>query len=87
MQLKPKLVLLGLLPMLASCGTDGGQSIQSTPVPLTPSTKTGQISVIDPLCSQLRIVLLSKLDTDGTKGQVEANNAVWRAVCPTGDVK
>ena len=49
-----------------------------TPLPTPAPTPT---SAIDPLCPQIRIVALSRLDTTGTKTQVEANNAVLGAVC------
>lgn len=35
----------------------------------------------DPLCAQVRIVALSHADTEDTKRQVIANNAVITAVC------
>jgi hypothetical protein len=62
--------------MLASCAsaTQGAGKAILTPTP----TATG---AIDPLCSQFRIVALSHADTEDTKAQVIANNAVYAAVC------
>lgn len=83
-----KLLLLAPLPMLASCMTTRAQPTGSTRtlVPLstpapTPTSATKVAPAIDPLCSQVRTVELSRLDTTGTKEQVEANNAVLAKVC------
>ena len=76
------LVPLALLPMLASCGTIGAPAVQLTPPAPTHSTpiQTGT-TAIDPLCLSLRVVDLSRFDTDGTKEQVIANNAVLAKIC------
>lgn len=64
---------LGLPLMLASCASPPSHPA-STPIPMA----TG---VTDPLCASLSIVALSHADTDLTKRQVIANNAVLSKVC------
>lgn len=50
-------------------------------MPQSTQTQMGT-SVTNPLiCSEINIVQLSKLDTDGTKEQVEANNSVLEKLC------
>ena len=80
MKLSPMALLLAL--MLTACGGSQDRSIALTPIPAPPSTgaNTGT-SAIDPLCSQIRIVELSRFDTTGTKEQVIGNNAVIDKVC------
>jgi hypothetical protein len=45
----------------------------------TPTT-----SAIDPLCSTVRVVKLSRADSVGTIAATIANNAAIRAACPPG---
>lgn len=84
MKFSPKALKLAPMLMLASCGTTTGLAIASTPIRTPPSTAAPTpTSAIDPLCASVRIVGLSRLDTTGTKQQVEANNAVLTKVCGT----
>lgn len=80
--MKLSLTLLLLALTLTGCGGSQGRSIALSPIPAPPSTgaNTGT-SAIDPLCSQIRIVELSRFDTTGTKEQVIGNNAVIDKVC------
>lgn len=49
---------------------------------MRPSTETPtDITGTDPLCGHVWIVELSRFDTDETKAQVIANNAVIEDVC------
>lgn len=85
------LLPLALTPMLGSCGATTGPRTASTPIPPllstpapTPTSATeaqGAATARDPLCSAVRIVQLSRVDTTGTKEQVEANNAVLTRIC------
>lgn len=76
--------LLPLAPMLmlTNCAGTTAPTKPSIPILAPPSTAVQTpISAIDPLCSQVRIVELSRIDSTGTKKQVEANNAVITKVC------
>ena len=89
MKWSPRLPLLALLPMLASCAATTGRPAASISTLPPPSTKAPTpTSGTDPLCTSLVIVELSRADTTGTKLQVEANNAVLARVCwPAGEVR
>lgn len=79
----PKLLRLAPLLMLPSCAAIQPPA-KSTPTPPPPSTTSpvSSSATSTPLvCSELRIVLLSHADTDGTKDQVAANNQVITALC------
>lgn len=81
-----KELMLGLALSVTSCSATTGRLAPSTPTLTQPSTKAGTpTSVTDPLCSLVKIVHLSRLDTTGTKEQVEANNAVLTEVCHAND--
>lgn len=72
------LLLLALMPMLASCASDQTAHLTTTP-PATGETK-------DPLCSHVQIVELSHADSDLTKEAVIKNNSVIEAVCGKNDI-
>lgn len=75
---------IALLPlaMLLTTACAGRSAPEPRPIPMRPSTGTQtDITGTDPLCGQVRIVELSRFDTDETKAQVIANNAVIGAVC------
>ena len=78
-----KLLLLPVLLLtLSACAmipTPG--TSPPTPRPASTSTQTHTSATKPILCSELQIVQLSRLDTDGTKEQVEANNHVLTARC------
>lgn len=77
------LLALGLMLMLGACETIR-MPVKSPPTQTPPSTSTPTpTSGTNPalVCSELQIVQLSRLDTDGTKTQVEANNHVLAALC------
>lgn len=81
-----KVLMLALALSVTSCSKTTDQPAVSTPTLTQPSTKAGTpTSVINPLCSSIKIVHLSWLDTTGTKEQVEANNAVLTEVCHVND--
>lgn len=79
-----KLAPLALL-LSAACAGKAGPAPSSPAIQTPPSTETNtDITGTDPLCGQVRIVELSRFDTDETKRQVIANNAVIAAVCGVG---
>lgn len=76
----------GLMPLAlllsAACGAKEAVETPSPAIRTPPSTATSTaITGIDPLCGKVRIVELSRYDTDLTKRQTIANNAVIAAVC------
>lgn len=80
-----KVPLLVLLPMLSACALIPTQSKFTATAP-PPSTSASTViqtptSATDPACASLQIVRYSLQDTDGTKEQVKANNAVIHRIC------
>ena len=70
------------LAMLLMTACAGRSDPDPQPIPMPPSTGTDTGTTgIDPLCGQVRIVSLSRFDTDETKAQVIRNNAVIEEVC------
>lgn len=78
------------LMLSAACAGKVEQAPPSPAIQTLPSTgantDTGgtDTAAADPLCGKVRIVELSRYDTDETKRQVIANNAVIAAVCGVG---
>lgn len=83
-RLRMPLALAATATLIASCGMR--EPAKSTPTPPIRSTKTptSTSETNNPLCASLAIVHASRLDTDGTKQQVAANNRVIASVCGQG---
>lgn len=78
--------LLAVMLTLASCASSPmpNPTIALRPASTASFTSNSQQTsapVIDPLCSQVKIVLLSEADTTETIAATIANNAAIRAVC------